>query len=398
MNTRASMDGISMAFVAFIAIIVFVIIAIVVYVTTMRAQPSAANLAALVAAATSQLTMYPNHMAGRKSLYDYLQTMGAISGDYLATSNFYVMTANLGGFFSPVNQAAFSTDAITYALQAGARCIIFDVWPDNSKGANFGPILKVCANDKSIEKLSYYTLDINLALAAVQKEAFGNSANPANNDPLYLFFRFRGKPVTNTYTGTANAISLALEQYRLPFVYTSTSNNSLYSTPINELFGKVIILSNKTGILPNGTRTSFADYVNNPISYVGQPLPNAISTPGDVRGVSSDQLTPLQSTESKHMILACAPLPEDTDNSESNAWDWKGAMNAGIQLVGLNLWVQDSGLTAYLDPAMFGTYSFMMKPNTSTPTGIDLRYSIEYVPPPTPVANLGYGNGTMTVT
>lgn len=395
---------------AFVAIIILAAIATITYITTMQNRPSPENLAGLIKTATTNAAIYPKAMSTRGSLYDYLRTDGLKNADAddLALSNFYVMTANLGGFFTPYNKAAFCTEAIQYALQAGARCLIFDIWPNPASGADFGPILQARNNDDSIDP-SDYSLDLLSALLTVQKEAFGNSANPANNDPLYLYFRFRGKPFANTFNGTADAISKSLEGYRLPFVYNSNDSNPLYSTPINEFLGKVIILSDRNGML-DGVRTRFADYVNNPIPPSNTSFTRvSIGTPAEVRNVaaSSDALMTFQTKTSQMNILACAPLPEDTANSESNEWDWKGAQNAGIQLVGVNLWTMGDGLNAYLDPTMFGKYSFKIKPELSTEgftssmegfaSGVKLRYKIERVPPPTPVANLGYGNGTVTV-
>jgi len=368
----------------YIGIIVIVCICVIYYNVVIRAIPSFENLRALIQTATKSASMYPKHMPNRKSLKEYLLTLPSVP---YALSNFYVMTANLGGFFSPVNNAAFSTEAIQYTLQAGVRGIIFDVWPDITKGKNFAPILKVCANDNSLEKLSSYTLDLTEALNTVRMEAFENSANPAYKDPLFLFFRFRGNPTANTLTGTANSISIALEQYRISNIYSNKNSNPLFSTPIDQFLGKVIILSNQSGIL-NGTRTRFADYVNNPTQPT-TPV-TGFSTPAQIRALSETNLNTLRTETGKHNILTCAPLPEDTVNSESNAWDWKGAQGAGIQLCGLNLWAMDDGLNAYTDPNMFGVFSFKIK-------DIPLRYSIEYTEPPIPVKNPGYGNGNVVV-
>jgi hypothetical protein len=43
-----------------------------------------------------------------------------------------------------------------------------------------------------------------------------------------------------------------------------------------------------------------------------------------------------------------------------------------------------------MDKSVFGTYSFMIKPEK-------LRYIIERIPNPTPVADLGYGTGRMII-
>lgn len=370
----------------------------------MSDQPSEMNLAILVKTGITNAALYPKQMTNRKGLTDYLLSIGNIPADDLAVSNFHVMTANLGGYFSPINKAAFCTEAIQYAIQGGARCIIFDVWPNTNKKAKLGPILKVCANDESLEKLSYYTMNLTQALQTVRKEAFENSANPGNQDPMFLFFRFRGitkdntNKMTNLLNETANAISATLEEYRLPFSYTrTTSDNKLPSTPMNILYKKVIILSDQTGIL-DGVKTRFADYVNNPIVPSTPFTRKQIATPGELHGLSQSNRKSIDTT-SKTSFISCAPLPEDTANSESNAWDWKDAHKMGIQFCGLNFWVMDAGLKAYTDPSVFGTYSFMIKDDKEPEIteGFATRYRIERIPPPIPVKSLGYKDGTVTI-
>jgi hypothetical protein len=374
--------------IAFIILIVLVIIGIYIGWKALRDRPSPANLAALVKAATTSLAVYPKRMTDRKSLYDYLQTIGSISSDQLALSNFYVMTANMGGAFvansggafPTISNAAFSPIAIQYALQAGARCLVFDIWPDIRKEAKLGPILQFGENDGSLKTLSPYTLDLPTALQMVQQEGFANSANPARNDPLFLFLRFRGAPTSNTYSKTADAIAFALEPYRLANVYVSKTNNPLFSTPISELFSKIIILSNKTS-----TGTRLDNYINNPV----QP-PQSNYKPEEIHSLANQDLVSMRTRTSQNNILLCAPLPEDITKSESNTWDWKEAQAAGIQLCGLNVWSLDANLGSYMDPTMFGTYSFAIKPD-------NLRYKIERIAPPMKVKNPGYGDGSVNI-
>jgi len=387
-----------MGIIVFIGILVLVIIGVILYVKVMRNQPSDENLAALVKIGVTDAEPYAQQMTKRKGLSDYLlDKIGSTSADQLALSNFHIMTANLGGFFSPVTNAAFCKEAIQYVIQAGARCIVFDIWPNLNKGAKMGPILAVRKNDDSSELYgsAYYTLDLVTAFTEVRKWAFEDSANPGNQDPMFLFLRFRGTYLTaNTLTGTANAISQALEQYRLPFNYSSTTNNPLFTTPINAdvLRRKIIILSNQTGVF-HGVKTLFTEYVNS------ADFKDSIVTPSQMHTIITNPATLAnldKATTTK--LMACAPLPEDTDKSESNAWEWKQAQNAGIQFCGLNLWVHDDGLNAYLDPGMFGTYSFSIKSGIPPSVeGFASRYTIERVPPPIPVKPLGYGDGTVTI-
>ena len=388
-------SAIPIAGIVFIVLLVLAIIGVIIYVNIMRNQPSSTNLGILVNTGVTNAAAYPKNMPNRKGLNDYLLSIGNLSADQLAISNFHVMTANLGGFFTPVNKAAFCKEAIQYSINAGARCIIFDIWPDTNKGANLGPILKVCANDSDYTRLSYYTLDLATAFTEVRKYAFEDSANPASNDPMILYLRFRGKPVSNTFSLTAMTLASVFKDHRLPFNFATTNNNPLYSTPINTSFpGKIIILSDQAG-----TGTSFAEWVNNPVAPNNSPFTRkTIATPGEVHSLTPSQLSILD-TSCTTNLMACAPLPEDIANSESNAWDWKQAQNAGIQFCGLNLWVNDNGLKAYLDPVVFGTYSFLIKSGIppSTTEGFASRYTIERVPPPITVKPLGYGNGTLSV-
>jgi len=386
MQTIQSVSSVPFMAIAVIIIAVLVIIGVIVYLKIVAAQPSDVNLAALCNIGTKAAEDYPKNMTKRFGLIKYLSDkIPNLSADNLAVTNFHVMTANLGGYFSPVGNAAFCKTAIQYAIQAGARCLIFDVWPNTNKGANMGPILKVCQSDDNYDIVgtSYYSMNLVTALTEVKKWAFEDSANPGNQDPMFLYFRFRGKPTANTLTGTANAISVALEQYRLPFIYSSTTGtNKLYTTPINELTRKIIILSNNPG-----TGTRFADYINNPATAT-----SSIFIPGDIKALTGEQATKFD-MDATTKFVACAPRPEDTGNSESNSWSWKRAHEVGVQFCGLNLWVNDNELKAYLDPGVFGTYSFMIKPNNPPPH----RYIIERVPNPTPVKNLGYGDGTISV-
>jgi hypothetical protein len=384
--------------IVIVVILSMVIIGVVMYLKIMREQPSLANLMALIDIGTKNAASYPKQMTSRKGLGDYLLTIGNLPAEQLAFSNFHVMTANLGGYFSPINKAALCKEAIQYAIQAGARCIVFDIWPNISKGGNKGPILAVRQNDDSIEIIghSYYTLNLTTAFTEVRKYAFEDSANPANRDPMILYLRFRGKPTANTLNGTATALINVFQQnnHRLPDNFTFTDKNPLYSTPINvTLPGKIIILSDQPG-----TGTSFAQWVNNPIAPSNTPFQRkTIGVPGEIRGLTSSQLTDLDLNCTRN-LMACAPLPEDVAISETNRWDWKRAHNAGIQFCAMNLWAKGPELDAYLNPAVFGTYSFMIKSGIPpTVEGFASRYTIERVPNPITVKPLGYGDGTVYV-
>jgi hypothetical protein len=365
-----------------IGLIVIAVFALLSAMRTMQSLPSPEALAILTANALTTIIPYPKNMTSRKSLYDYLQSIGTQPNSQMALCNFYVMTANLAGILPPIKGAAVSSTAIQYALQAGARGLIFDIWADD----NDFPILQVGVGDDSIHKLSPYNLDLLSALQMVQKEAFANSANPANNDPLFLVFRFRGpKPSNAFYTNLANVLSQALEKHRLPLVFTKAdSSNTLVHQPITEYYGKMIVISDH--IAPVGNRWN--EYINNPIVPTTPIGP--ISIPGEIRSLSKDNITTVQTTTSQKHILVCAPKPEDILNSETNSWDWKDAHAAGIQLVAMNLWSNDDNLKSYLDKATFGTYSWLIKP-------LPLRYTVEYIPPPVPVSNPGYGNGNVVV-
>jgi hypothetical protein len=370
-------------YVVTIALVVLGLVVAWIIINAIQGFPSPEALAKQIVTVTSTplIASYPKNMPNRRSLFDYLKSIGTLPGTHLSLCNFYVMTANMAGLFTPVKGAAVTPIAIQYALQAGVRGLVFDIWADKKQN----PILKVGVSDGSIHKLSNYTVDLSSALRMVAKEAFGNSANPTNNDPLYLVFRFRGPtPSDKLFTNTANILSQALEARRLPLPFSGTTNNTLVQQPITEYYGKIIVLSNM--LAPSGNRWN--EYVNNPVPPTTPIGP--IHNPGDIRALSSSNLTLVQKNITQNNIVVCAPKPEDTDNTNTNSWNWKEVHAAGIHLVAMNLWSKDDNLNAYLDPTVFGTYSWMIKP-------VPLRYVVEHIPSPIPVSNPGYGDGNVVV-
>jgi len=385
--------------IVIIGLIVIVVFAVLILIRTVQGLPSAEALATQTATILSTVVPYPKMMPNRKSLRDYLNPdspLGPLHDSEYALCNFYVMTANMAGIFTPVNGAAVTSTAIQYALQAGVRGLIFDIWADDKQN----PILKVGRGDDSIHNLSYYTLDLLSALQMVAKEAFENSANPANNDPLFLVFRFRGTtPSAELFNNTANILSEALEKHRLPLVFSNAdSSNTLVQQPITEYFGKMIVLSHTIApdVITRDPQTNkqitktnrFNEYMNNPM-FPTTPI-GPISSPGEIHALNSSNIRTIQTKTAQDNILVCAPKPEDTANSDTNSWDWKEAHAAGIQLVAVNLWSKDDKLNAYLNPKVFGTYSWLIKPEP-------IRYKVERVPLPIPVRNPGYKDGNVVV-
>lgn len=80
-----------------------------------------------------------------------------------------------------------------------------------------------------------------------------------------------------------------------------------------------------------------------------------------------------------------APLPE-TPAAENNGYDWENAQTLGIQFAAMNFWNRNDRLNRYMEPNMFGTQSFLLKP-------AGLRYTMEVIADPQQPFNPGWGGG-----
>lgn len=337
------------------------------------------NIHSLAKSAVQAQVAYGLSNPNRKGLREYVTALKAsgVPDQQLCLTNFYISTANAGGFFFPGENGIASPEAARAAVLGGARAIVFDIWPDVSPDAQFGPCIQVVESGSLWRRISMNSMPFASVLKALIQEAFELDMRPGYYDPLILYLRFRGKPRQDTYNLTAAAFASILEPYRLDASYNSCRNQSeIFSRPITDFMRKVIVVSNT-----RANSSVLSEYINiGPAD--GIKMDWGVN---DARGLSTDGVIE-QKRKVQQNLTWVAPLSEDP-HAEANDWKIGPSQDVGIHMCAMNFWNNNDNLKAYLAPDMFGIQSFKIKP-------VPLRYIIELLPVPKVPTNPGWGSGT----
>ena len=213
---------------------------------------------------------------GLPALLDKLSREG-YANDELILTNFYTYSVNATGLFFPGENGVVSTDAARLAVLAGARCFVFDIWPDLEPGGNFGPVIEVMDQGSMWRRITLNALPLSSVFPAVIQTALpltGNtyiSDDPGSTlqipqmgpngqgkqDPVFLYLRFRGVPRPSTFDQVADVLASTILPYKLPANYNNCRNaDKLFQIPMRELLSKVVVISNTQG------SGKFMDFVN----------------------------------------------------------------------------------------------------------------------------------------
>jgi hypothetical protein len=327
--------------------------------------------------ATQAQARYDMDNPKRVHLRDYLTALKGqgVPDAHLALTNFYISTVNATGVFLPGYNSTVSPMAVRAAVLAGARCFVFDVWPDVSPGANFGPSIQVVEAGSNWRRITLNSAPLAPLLKVLITETL-EVDRPGNTDPVFIYLRFRGKQRSSTYDGTLNALRATIEQYRLESPFNACrSQDRVFAMPITSFFKKVVVISNT-----NAGSHPLSDYINiGPKAGIKQDWGTI-----EARGLSSDTLITAQRNIQQNLTFV-APLSEDP-SADTNSWSIKESQDIGIQFVAMNLWDNNDNLKAYQAPDMFGRQSFKIKP-------VPLRYIIEILANPLYPENPHWGTG-----
>lgn len=336
------------------------------------------NITRISQNATQAQIDYAKNNPKRKGLRAYLQSLQAakVPASQMCLTNFYVSTVNAAGVFFPSYNGVVSAEAARAAVLAGARGFVLDIWPDLTPGANYSPVIQVVEAGSAWRRISLNSLPLSSVVRAIVQEGLELRQRPGYDDPLFLYLRFRGKPRGTTFEATAKVLSEALEQYRLDAsYYNCRAQDRMYTLPITNFFRKVVIFANT-----RAEGTSLADYINvGPRDGIKVEM-----SVEDARALTySMQADTIQKIKTNLTWIA----PEsETTAAESNGYDWEGAQALGVQFTAMNFWQRNDRLAKYLDPAVFGTQSFLIKP-------AKLRYIMEVIPDPKQPFDPKWGSG-----
>jgi len=308
---------------------------------------------------------------GMPFLYNSLISQG-YTEENLGLTNFYVSTVNASGIFFPAVNGVVSVDAARLAVAGGARAFVFDIWPDVEPGGKFGPTIQAIEAGSMWRRVTLNALPFTPVLQAIVAQALQVTSNPGHQDPLILYLRFRGNPRASTFDMTADALQSLITPYRLDMTFNNCRGaDRLFAVPIDQLFSKVIVVSNVRG------SGRFMDYVNFSVKD-GIKLEYPA---GQLQTISGDAAADARKKIMMNPTFV-APLSEDP-LAESNDFSLNAAQALGIHFVAMNFWSKGKQLKSYMN--MFGQYSFALKP-------APLQYTISHLDPPRMPPNPNWGD------
>ena len=349
-------------------------------------------------------TDYEAIQNGRKSLSDYISANNV--DDKTPMNQFHVATASFGGIFTEdiklLNPwiGSASPDAARLQVEAGARAIVLDIWPDPAN--NTLPVVCCMTDTTEWGAQSWWTgrgLDkgvgrysnwrhltrnrmpaadiINAALNA----AFDGSTSKQNTDPFFLILKLHGA-MTNDFLNTlGDIVKAAIGEHSMSPEWNRTLNQKqLCTAPVREFMSKcfvMVIPDIQPGYnsLPNiNTYAAFIQpFLASRLGEVTNALeqqPNTIFfEPGSLSTISTIN-QPNCTLGGPQLSLAQAGLTiiqpttggQSTDNSVLFAnTNLQQMVQSGAQFIAVNYFSPNSGdgiITDYLNPANFGIYSF----------------------------------------
>lgn len=343
----------------------------------------------------------------RGSITDFINASnGAVTLD-TPMVQLSVATANYGGIFTEAGSALnpwighVDPEAVRLQIEAGARAVIFDIWPDPANPA----IPVVCAMkdmnewstlgwwrghglDKGVGQYSNWQLLTRNKVAATDminmacSTAFGAKApNVQTSDPFFLILRLHGAMTMDYLNYLGDAVKSALGSHRMETQWDSMKNQgAICSAKLREFAGRGFVIVSPDiqpgyNTLPNTNtwdsfRTQFLTSRMAEVTNVLESAPNTVFFGlGNLGAISSATQPPCQSggaAQTPAQAGFCVVQPTiggltSSNDTQIGQGNFNQARKAGAQFVAINYFPpsgSDGVLESAFDPAMFGKYSF----------------------------------------
>jgi hypothetical protein len=356
---------------------------------------------------------YDANQVNRQSLMAYLGNPSLSDASMnIPMRRFAVATANFGGIFTNEGSASpyigtVSTEAARLQVEGGARAIVLDIWPDPAAPAT--PV--VCSMEDYTEAalpdriwvsswglgrgvgrysnwklLTRNTVPAATIITAAINAAF-QSSNRQAGDPFFLTLKLHGAMNAAYLNTLAAAITGAIGGHAMDSVWNKAQNqNKLCSEPISSFMGKVfitVIPEVVPGYFPLPGVTKYSDFVSQLLATNMGDVVNAVEQsagtiyfdPANLSAVTTDTVSvsncvPNQTTISPAQAGLVLVQPTIGGTSMDNDVLFAGTslqscIQAGAQMVAVNLFSpndSDNQMTAFMDPKLFGTFSFLLNP------------------------------------
>lgn len=366
---------------------------------------------------------YEAAVGRRKPIAAYFAEIGVAKDSTVPMVNFSVATANFGGIYTENRGGlnpwigSVSADAARLQVEAGARAIVLDVWPDpaDTSRAVVASMLDMRSSDvlkrwksswglgdgltgnySNWQLLTRNVVPVGDVLAAAIQSAFQSGAGQQNGDPFFVILNLHG-PMTAAYLNSLGAtVRQALGTYAMPSQWGHAANQSMLCTaPVSEFMGQAFVIVNPdiavgpvggtprpSPILgPNAPRPIRApnapQFIRQFMATAMGEVANAIqTTPGSIvyepgstgslTAASQPNCTPggdaITPTEAGFCVIQPSIGGASTDNSQLfTSQSFEDCVGTGAQFVAMNLFSPnggDSELKNFFKPDYFGTYSF----------------------------------------
>lgn len=342
----------------------------------------------------------------RGSIADFISASdGAVTLD-TPMVQLSVATANYGGIFTESQSLTpwmgrVDPEAVRLQVEAGARAVIFDIWPDPANSA----IPVVCAMkdinewstlgwwrghelDKGVGQYSNWQMITRNKVPATDMikmactTAFGAMApNVQTSDPFFLILRLHGAMTVEYLNYLGDAVKAALGEHRMETQWDSMKNQgAICSAKIREFTGRGFVIVSPDiqpgyNSLPNTNtwdsfRTQFLTTRMAEVTNMLESSPNTVFFGlGNLDAIASATQAPCQTggsamTPAQAGFCVVQPTIGGTTNSNHDQIgmaNFQKARQVGAQFMAVNYFPPDSTedvLTAVFDPALFGKYSF----------------------------------------
>jgi hypothetical protein len=340
----------------------------------------------------------------RKSLTDYAAGYTPTAADLTKTPMrlLTVATANYGGIFTEKMSPPFypyvgtvDPEAARLQVEAGARAIILDIWPDPANRAN--PV--VCSMvdttvtgrntlswwtntgglDKGVGRYSNWQLatrnkvSADKILNAAVQAAFNTTNSPQNGDPFFLILNLHGAMTTDYLNKLGAYVQAAIGPNGMPSEWNRNANASALATePVATFMNKCFVIvcpdiqQNFNSLPGINTYEKFVPIFLN--TTLGEATNLLQSTANTILFTPSNAAMAKSLTPTSFCVVQGSVGDTNTDNDHTFGTSFQQCTQYGIQFIGVNLLTpgdSDNTLQTFFSPKFFKDASFYF---TSPPT------------------------------
>jgi len=349
---------------------------------------------------------YDADQGKRKSLREYLTSKNL--PDSTPMNQFSVATASFGGIFtenpSGLNPwiGAVSPEAARLQVEAGARGLILDVWPDPNTRVpvvcsmidnqawniqwwwkNYFGMKNGVGRYSNWNKMTRNTAPVASIIQTALKAAFMGSPGTQNTDPFFLILKLHGGMTVPYLDNLGDLVRNAIGGNAMGADWNRCANQkNICSVAASQFLSRVFLIvipdiDPNYNILPNistyaafttlflttrlGEITNALEQIPNTMFF--EPSGNTtISAPSQPACGGNLGAPPQSLAQTGLCIIQPTTGGTTTSNSDFYSTDsYDTCLKSGAQFVALNFFPptsNDGPLTSFFDPSYFGTYSF----------------------------------------